>query len=388
MSGDGKPGNVSAEIRLVQLGEVKEIEGKDRDFEHEDHIGGEQFIAYTDSSSIKMASQYDTTRAFAGNLYEFHDGAKELQVRVYPSGVKVNSMKLESSDPSILQVKELDGQNFVMSARNLGDVVLKLTVEGDKNTVVAYYPVRVITEIEITFYIHPFWLQNFGVNQSRIWYKLGKPNFFLDDLVVATSDSVSVVGVCEYYDFRRSRLPLVARDTVTYRRKDKIEIYDYWKREVVRNITSTVREFNNRYTPGNYIETVNHQPIYIDYNYPWMVEQIQCHFKVWSSNPYIQFSYVTKCKTKHDTWDEYELEEEDKAYYDGGNDADMRRLEKSEKAYFSVLVNPFMTQSEKDSLTIKLNEDLKRFGYKPDLSDEQKQNCIDEINKHKNDDED
>ena len=388
MSGDGKPGNVSAEILLVQLGEVKETEGKDRDFEHEDHVGGEKFVPYTDSAAYKKAIQYDSTVTFEGNLYEFYEGLKSLQVKVYPSGVKVNSMKLESSDPSILKVVKLEDDSFVMAAQKLGDVVLKLTIEGDKNTIVSYYPVRVYTEVELTFYIQPYWLQELGINQSRIRYKLKKPNHFAEDLIVQTSDSVVVIGCCEYFDIQKSRLPLVIRDTVTYKRKDKVEIFEFGKREVVRNITKTVRDFNGRYTMGNYLEYINGEPVYIEHKYYWFVEQVQCHFYVWSHNPYIQFTFVTKCKKSHDTWDEYEMTEEDKAYYDGGNEADMRRLEKSEKAYFGVLVNPFTTQAEMDSLSNALNDELKRYGYKPELSEEEKQKRIDEINKHKKDGDD
>ena len=394
-------GSVSAEIMAVQFGYETEVEGGDRGFDHGDELfGTENFVSFMDTASINAARKMNSTMLNADlelpdNRIEFPEGNEllvhfDFLVQAYPNGVKVNNIKVESSDPSVLEIVRLEGKKVYAIPHMLGDVNVKVTVVGDKNTVINVYPIRIVKVVNIDFYITAFWKRYLA--NTKIRYKLCNLPPGEKELVTEVLDSVSVIGSCRYYDFTRSRNPFVAHDTIRLERHDKVDRFRKNKRKVLRDITSAIRSMRDssilgncyaRDSVGNYLYDETGEHLLEEKRYYFSVDKVILDFLVICDNPYIDFTFESKCKRTVETYDgDGELEPEGDID-DNGDDSDVRKLEKSEEKYFQVLLNMFLTKSQRDSLARELNEKLNASGFRDDLPDEEKDKYLEEINKHK-----
>ena len=374
------------ELMVVMLGYESEVEGADREFEHGEILEGESFIAFNDQSAYDEAAKQEEELELPRNRFEFSSEQRTMVVKTYPELAVVDDIKITSSDPEVLEIVSVEDGRATVRTHKLGDVNIHVVVRGAVNTIEQDYPVRVYYPVDLNFYITPYWLS--GVFNTRIRYKVKNMPPQVKELITEIQDSVSVVGYCTYYDFNKSRAMQVKRDTIRFRREDKVDRFRKNHRLLVRNITSAIREFSGRSVTGNRYEWNEGEGQYVlrQYEYPYSVEQVILDFNVVSTNPYVEFNFVSKCDKTFDHYNEetgeYEDIGSDGSIDDGGIDNE-RTLTKEEVAYFQVLLNTFMSEADRQKLIDDLNRQLNEMGYHEELSDEEKDRQLEEINKHK-----
>ena len=375
------------ELRVIQLGYMSEVEGSDRDFENGDLLEGESFIAFFDTTAKLNAMEratYGIDETFGNdrNRLELRSNEFELNIKTYPEDVAVNEIKITSSDPSVLEIVSVKGTSVFVRMHKLGDADVKLVVACDKNVMEAVYAIRIYTPINMNFYITPYWIQ--GLAGTKLRYKVVNMPPGEKELITEVLDSVTVIGYCQYYDVREDNRLHVSRDTVTFSLQDRVDRFRKNKRKVVRNISSAMDYFNDKKTEGAVYEKDEETGEYVTSvrDFSWNVETIHLDFMVYSDNPYLDFYFHSKCDRTVSTYDE-EGDFLSEYIDDGGDESDSRELEKSEKNYFEVALNNFMSDAERDSLSRSLAKELDKLGYHPSMSDEEKDNALNEINKHK-----
>ena len=379
------------EIMVVMLGYESEVEGADREFEHGEVLeGDENFIAFNDQKAYDEAAKQEDELELPRNRFEFSYEDRTMVVKTYPKLAVVDKITITSSDPSILEIVSVEDGKATVRTHKLGDVNIHVKVDGPENSIEQDYPVRVFYSVELDFYITPYWLS--GALNTRIRYKVKNMPPQEKELVTEIKDSVTVVGYCRYYDVRKSRQAYFDRDTVTFRVEDKVDRFRKNHRLLVRNITSAFRYFANKKIEGSVYQWDEDLQDYVivDKNFYFSVEQVIMDFNVVSTNPYVEFYFVSKYdKTfEHYTDDDGEFIDtgSDSAIDDGGVDNE-QKLTKEEIAYFEVLLNSFMSESERQAMIDELNRELDAIGFDAELSDEEKDRQLEEINKHKKGDE-
>lgn len=375
------------EIMVAMLGYESEVEGADRGFEHSELFEGDNnFIGFTDQESYD--SVQDQKMELPRNRFEYSSEERRMVVKTYPKMAVVNKISITSSDPSILEVVSVKDGEAVIKTHKLGDVNMHIRVEGPMNVIENDYPVRVYYPVEIDFYITPYWFR--GLLNTRIRYKIVNMPPQEKELVTQVQDSVSVVGYCQYYDFNDSRSPKVIRDTVRFGMEEKVDRFRKNHRLLLRNVTSAFRHFREKHVIGNaYVwDELAGDYVLKDKEYDFSVEQVILDFNVISPNPYVDFHLVSKYDLTFDHYNEEtgEIEDEgtDDPVDDGGVD-NQQELTKEEIVYFKILLNAFMTDSERQSMIDDLNRQLDEIGFTAELSDEEKDRQLEEINKHKRD---
>lgn len=371
---------------LIQLGYATELDMTGRGFEHEELFDNGTFMPFFDVETMERTVSFGEDLPETANLFEYSEGERELQLRVYPKGLEYDDVTLVSSEPGILEVKKIDGERITVLTHGVGEVTLTLGLSTSNSTEKLVYNLQVVTNVEMDFYITPYWLSD--VFNTRLRYKIRTLPALENDLVTMVTDSVTVIGYCEYYDVEKSRLPRVKRDTVTLRSKTEVDRFRKNKRKLIRNITEAKAQIDSACVMGTAYEW---DPLKQDYvvkprAYYYIVEQVLLDYCVVTENPYVRFVFNSRCDKTTDTYDEETGER-----YDSGTDApeddggtDGAELSSSEKAYFTVLLNDFLSEDERRSRADELNRWMKEVGYDESLSEEEKDRCLDEINKHYN----
>lgn len=360
----------------IQLGYIADFDISGRGFEHEELIGDAAFVAFFDKKTLDEAKNNNVELGKGSNRFEYSPEPRELVLKVYPKGLPFEDVELVCSEPSILKVVGIEDEVIRVRTLGLGDVELTLnvTVGGQKETLV--YPVRVVTSVDLDFYITPYWMRSLTFNLIR--YKVSGLPAQEKDLVTMVTDSVSVVGYCEYYDFEKSRNVFFRRDTVRLASKTRVDRFRWNCRKLVREISGAMRDIESRSVTGTAykVNPLTGQNELQAHQYPFEVEQVVLDFNVVSDNPFVEFYLHTRCDKTFDTFDE----DDDALEDDGGEEG--QELSKSEKAYFKVLLNDFRSEKERQAIIDDFNTKLRNTGYNASLSDAEKDRRLAEINQH------
>lgn len=346
------------------------------------------YISFTDTATVRQAKESKFGNADFTNDYEYSETPSIMTVKTYPDYALVNSVTVESSDPSVLEIlpsqKDDDVCTVRVQAHKLGDAQLKLTVCGDKNTVVSVYDIRVCTTVELQFYINRYWI---GGVSSRIRFKPKSLPLGAKEMLMEIKDSVSVIGYCCYYDFNVSREPQFVRDTTTYPMKDHYERFKKGKRILLRNVTDAVRKYKREMThPGNMYDPASGQLRPTAYCY--VPEQVIVDFCIVCDNPYYNYVFSTKYgySTEHlvegteDVWvDEGSDEDEDE-----NPDEEVQDFKKEDKQYFTIVLNDFLFGNDLKAMEDQLQQDIHDTGWSDNLTDEEKDSILDELNNKNN----
>ena len=338
------------------------------------------------------------------NRTEFHDGEYKFTVKTVPTNASIDRITVTSSNEDIIKIVGVKDKDVTVTFGSLGDADLTVTVVSKGESYVKKFPLRVIAPVDVRFRITAFWLRKAS---TKIRMNTKSLPAGLPDLVYLTKDSVTVVGYCEWYDFRKyGRAPQVRRDTMRFRTHEFTARYKKGRYYLLRNITDSLKALEERFIPGNKIK-----PIYLDdagnYHFsPVRYDTVDCdyHFRgekvildwlVVCDNPYIEFLLTVKSKKTFDQiaegeeppedWSEESDDVGDGPIQVDGEEDDDDEPDREAEAYFTVVPHDFMTQHEKDSLMNVLNDFKKDVGYSESLSEEQKDEAISNINKNLDD---
>ena len=383
--GRGLKMDVPAEIRAVTLGYYT----GDEDIAGTQLVSDERleqgfYVSFPDRETLRAAQEGAVKgTALSAGRYELRDGRSALTVRTLPENARIESLEAVSSDPDILEIVGVDGREVGVRTKALGEVEVTLRVRGSLNTVSVVVPVRVVSLVEFQFYISPYWQG--GLN-TRLRARPRRIPGGAKSVTTKFTDSVTVCGYCEYYDFAKYGSKMrVARDTVTYRAETRRKLFRRSARTFVRNITPAVRGFKReRFMRGSRIvvgadgrrDTVAH-------DYPFIVESVILDFSIFASEPFYEFEFFTKASRSSDV----AVEGGDEVS-DGGSDGDEefseaddgRELEREEKPYFQIRYNDFLSEAERQREIDAFREELDAAGYDEDaMSEEEKQSLLDSM---------
>lgn len=399
---NGEKFELPLQISLVQLGyEQDNSENSDR-FD-EGQVAGSFFVAFNDKEVIEsgkdMSKEDFGGMSFLPSRYEAKEDISTLQVRVYPNNAKVDHIKLVSSNPEVMEIVSVKGKDVEVRCHNLGETTLTVTVQGALNTVQVEYPIRVVSKVDIDFYITKYW---FGAINTRLRCHPTSLPFGRTSVATMMKDSISVVGYCEYYDFKKyGRQMLVKRDTITFPAEEKSVLLSLRRKTYIRNITSAVREFKwNRKELGSKI-TVHSDGTRdtLSCYFSYVVEQVILDFEVYGADPYMEFHFnsmydrttdvaVVDEKTGEPTGEIEDSGTDENEEFDFASTDDSGRIKREESAYFVIRLNDFLSDEERDKACNDFRDRLDELNYDEDkLSDEEKDKALEEIDKHKNDDE-
>lgn len=377
---------LKGELMLLQLGYVVEsTEASGRGFDNEE-LFENAFVSFNDTASLNNELVRKAGSAKRNRL-ELTSDVKEFEIRTYPEEVAVESVQVFSSDRSVIEVLSVKDKKVTIRTHELGDADLKVVAMGKKNILQAVYPMRVAAKVTLMFSLTAFW-KGFFDDGAYVRYKVKNIPSGMKELVTEIIDSVSVIGYCEFYDFTRSRSPFVQRDTIHFDRQDRVHRFRRNRHIVVREVSDAINEMEGRVTKGNRkVIDQDGNVTYPEQEYHWIVEGVIVDFLPVCDNPYVDFDVEVRCYYSVNTADEGAGEDEGGGggdIDDGGDEGDFHELDKTTKDYFQVHFNDFLTDSQMDSLTNDLNNQLGAVGYNAELSDEDKDSALEEINKHKN----
>ena len=316
-------------------------------------------------------------------------------------GVGIQSIECTSSDKDIVEVVSTSFVGVTVKVKSLGDVDLYVKVTSKKNSIEHVYPLRVIGTVDLRFRITPFWLRKVATKIRMNTRKLPEG---VKDMVMWSKDSVTVVGYCEWYDFKKAgRTPLYKRDTTTYPMDEFMCHYKKFTLYLLRDVTDAIRKYSDMYVDGTKLEEVTYndgdgEKTRIDtvhHRYSYIPEQVILSYVAVCDNPFIEF--VTTIRSKK-TFDTFPAGKEPDDWYEesddvGGGPVEDRSLEnedeeegeedeKETSRYFKVELNDFLTQRQRDSLENRVKVLKKQYGYDEELTEEQKDKAMDEINKN------
>ena len=129
------------------------------------------------------------------------------------------------------------------------------------------------------------------------------------------------------------------------------------------------------------------------------MEQVILDFEVYGADPYMEFHFnsmydritdvaVVDEKTGEPTGEIEDSGTDENEEFDFASTDDSGRIKREESAYFVIRLNDFLSDEERDKACNDFRERLDELNYDEDkLSDEEKDKALEEIDKHKNDDE-
>lgn len=362
-----------------------------------------QFTPFTSEEDYRLTEEsgYSDSTQLKRNRSEYSGDETLFKIQAVPMKAAIDGFEVVSSDPEVLEIVGRTLEGVKVRYHKLGDVDLTVRVKGGGKTFEKVFPLRVVGTVNVTFRITPFWLRRVA---TKVRMKTTRLPEGTKDILIWTKDSVEVVGYCEYYDVRRfGRAAQVRRDTVRFPLDQFMTHYKKNKLYLVRDVTSAMSRFDGRYEKGSRIEEtvgyVGSQEVRrldtVDYQYPYVPEQVLLHWLPVCDNPYIEFVSTVKSKKtfdhygegqqRPDDWSEESDDVGDGPVDDFGDDDE--ESDREVLSYFKVLLNDFTSQHERDSLINTLNDFKKEYGFDQDLSDEEKDRRIDDINAHLDDDE-
>ena len=373
-------------------------------FEKMMHIGEGQFTTLNSQETFDLLRNSGNLEeeAVLRNKFEYREDEVLLTVKPNPErGVGIQSIECTSSDKDIVEVVSTSFEGVTVKVKSLGDVDLYVKVTSKKNSIEHVYPLRVIGTVDLRFRITPFWLRKVATKIRMNTRKLPEG---VKDMVMWSKDSVTVVGYCEWYDFKKAgRTPLYKRDTTTYPMDEFMCHYKKFTLYLLRDVTDAIRKYSDMYVDGTKLEEVTYndgdgEKTRIDtvhHRYSYIPEQVILSYVAVCDNPFIEF--VTTIRSKK-TFDTFPAGKEPDDWYEesddvGGGPVEDRLLEneddeegeedeKETSRYFKVELNDFLTQRQRDSLENRVKVLKKQYGYDEELTEEQKDKAMDEINKN------
>ena len=373
-------------------------------FEKMMHIGEGQFTTLNSQETFDLLRNSGNLEeeAVLRNKFEYREDEVLLTVKPNPErGVGIQSIECTSSDKDIVEVVSTSFEGVTVKVKSLGDVDLYVKVTSKKNSIEHVYPLRVIGTVDLRFRITPFWLRKVATKIRMNTRKLPEG---VKDMVMWSKDSVTVVGYCEWYDFKKAgRTPLYKRDTTTYPMDEFMCHYKKFTLYLLRDVTDAIRKYSDMYVDGTKLEEVTYndgdgEKTRIDtvhHRYSYIPEQVILSYVAVCDNPFIEF--VTTIRSKK-TFDTFPAGKEPDDWYEesddvGGGPVEDRSLEnedeeegeedeKETSRYFKVELNDFLTQRQRDSLENRVKVLKKQYGYDEELTEEQKDKAMDEINKN------
>lgn len=348
------------------------------------HLNEPQFRTFVSSESFQQAFEkglMDSTQYSAGK-FEFSKVSQTLTVKCIPEKAAIKNVTCTSSDTTVVKVLGVSFDGIQVQTLKLGPVDLTVTVEGAKNTFVHTYPLRVVGTIDLKMYITPFWLHFIN---TRIRYKTKGLPEGNKELLMWVSDSVAVIGECEWYDhYKYGSRVQVTRDTITFPLRKHYDRFKKGHRVLLRNITSAVKQFCNDTIMGTRVRYIDSLGVYdtIPAGYAFKPEQVILNFNCYAENPYFEFYITQNCDRTTDS----------ATGSDTGSDADVidkddeNESDESDRTtlqYFVVQVNDFLTQAQRDSISREIQKVREETGFKDEYSDEQKDAILKKINDEK-----
>lgn len=378
--------DVPADITAVMLGYVSnDIDLSSAGLPDGRKPQGGYFVSFASAEMIARSAGETGWENVASHAGRIVYGTEEfrLLVKTAPENAIVDELVVTSSDPGVVSVLRVEGREVVIRTSKLGETNLHVRVKGALNTFEEDFPVRVVTEVEVQFYVSPFWE---GSVNTRLKLRPRKLPVGYRSILANIQDSVTVCGYCEWYDFRyygnRKR---VSRDTIRLPMEEELCLFSPDWEVCFRNVTPAVREFRmSRAVTGSRIvvnddgtrDTVVHR-------YPFTVEQLILDFNVFAEEPFYEYHFFTKVSETTDVLVEDSDEVGDSGTdenvgYDPGSDG--RELRSEEKQRFLVLFNDFLSDEERARRSAGLRSLLGSLGYDESMSDEEKQAIVDEAN--------
>jgi AAA ATPase containing von Willebrand factor type A (vWA) domain len=356
-----------------------------------------QFTPFTSEEDYRLTEEagYSDPSQLKRNRFEFDKDVVLMKIQAVPSKAAIDGFEVVSSDPEVMEVVGYTLEGVKVKYHKLGDVDVTVTAKGSGRTIEKVFPLRIVGTVNVRFRITPFWLRKVATKIRMNTRSLPEGE---KDLVMWTKDSVTVVGYCEWYDAKKhGRNMLVKRDTVTYPMEQFMTHYKKLSFYLLRDVTDAMRHFESMNITGTKIveNAETHKNDTVVHAYPYVAEQVILHWMPVCDNPYIEFLTTVKSKKTFDHYAEGQEPPED--WSEESDDVGDGEIEDDEEDdgeddkealnYFRVEFMDFTSQHEKDSLMNSLNDFKKEYGYDADLSDEEKDRRIDDINAHLDKDE-
>lgn len=325
------------------------------------------------------------------NRFEYNKKELELTLKVYPSNsASVKQIIATSSDTTVMRILGTSMNGIKVCMGDLGDTEITVKVVGKDNEITQVFPLRVIGTVDLQFRITAFWLRKVST-KIRMGTKKLPPG--VGDMVMWSKDSVTVIGYCGYYDLKKyGSREIAVRDTITYSMKEFWCRYKKGHYYLLRDITPSVRDFDGMYVQGTKLQGGGGSSVQYDtvpHRYPFSIEQVILSYYAICDNPFIEFVSTIKCNKSFnhvsgsEKYPEADGEGPGTIVIDDDNEDD--EDDKEAVNYFAVTINDFMTQRQKDSLMNIVTETKRKYNYNEKLSEQQKDEAMERINKNMGD---
>lgn len=357
------------------------------------------YHAFMSVEQMEQAAEYGSDMYDAmfgkgdGNYYPYSketEGKGSFFVKVYPEETAVQNVSVSSSDESILKVTGVEGKTISFVAKTLGDVDLTVTVVGDKNTMTQTFPISVISECDLEFFIPPYWRMDedqagFIVELRCRAAKL--PYGFESDIPIEYRDSLTVCASCTYYTYDEDKdyfTKHVLKDTIRHESETAVKLFHSGRMNFIRDITRPICNMQRKFIKSKH-RNANTGEVE-DYEYHYVVENVIVDFCFVSGNPWIDFAFAKKIWTHPGQYHATPT-----ILYDIPKGKDFKYIESFNKDLvvdFSESTDPYVTirpSSGSKNEADKLQQRLDDMNYSPDLSEEEKDSALDKINDLMND---
>ena len=378
----------AVEIRAISIGYDADNEDMSSRFE-DDRFSDKMFSAFNAQSDIDAAKEY-SGKGFEVETSRFnYQSEATFRIRTIPENAMVRDVAISSTNKDVLEVVKVEGKDVTVRLHDVGETRLLLTVKGAFNELSNEYPLRIVTPVNVDFYITPYWL---GCLNTRLRVKATTLPMGLKSCAATYQDSVTVVGYCEYYDiYNHGTTPKVKRDSIRFGFEEQVVLLKKNSKRCIRNITSAIRKIRKDWHVDGSRIIVNEygRRDTVAYRYGFVVEQVILDFNVFGANPYYEYYFTSKYDRTSDVIvvDE-ETGEETGEIRDGGTDEeedydeekDNNEIKREDKAFFVIRLNDFMSQAERDRLSLDFRRQLDEIDYDDSrLTDEEKERRLKDI---------
>jgi hypothetical protein len=425
---------VPAEIKIFRLGYVEDTSDVDGRFSDEEDkhntLNSSSFIAFNDEATLKdMVEKSDKNRLEGLSTlgveakpseYLYNEGGY-FQVKTTPNNAMIKSMNVSVDNDSVLVIKRVSEDKIYVQCIGLGDVTVKVKVNGAYNSVENSFPIRVVDRCHVDFYITPYWLGNerHDLIQTCLRFRMKTLPAGMSSLPLVFKDSVEVIGNAAYLDLDPVRNKLVSKvrnDTIRYPAETHYCLGKAKRKNFIRNISEAIHLFwNHGYVKGYDIEFIENnetgevERIPVPCEYPYTAVTVIMHFNIYGTDPNIQYSFGSTCKKSFKVKEEdgfsivdceSDKDEEDDDEYtypetqvdSTGKPVVVRKpalslevnFSESEKPYFSVTLCYFgRDEDERQQDMDKFKEKLRDSGVTDNMTDEKKDSVMTNIDNHK-----
>lgn len=425
---------VPAEIKMFRLGYVEDTSDVDGRFSDEEDkhntLNSSSFIAFNDEATLRDMVEKSEKNRLEGlstlgveakpSEYLYNEDGY-FQVKTTPNNAMIKSMNVSVDNDSVLVIKSISEDKIYVQCIGLGDVTVKVKVNGAYNSVENSFPIRVIDRCHIDFYITPYWLGNdkHELIQTCLRFRMKKLPAGMSSLPLVFKDSVEVIGNAAYLDLDPVRNKLVSRvrnDTIVYPTETHYCLGKAKRKNFIRNISDAVQFFWNHGSVDGYdvelvknAETGEVEKIPFPREYPYTAVSVIMHFNIYGTDPNIHYSFGSTCKKSFKVAEvdgisivdcESDKDEEDDDEYSysetqidsTGKPVVVQRpalsvevdFDTSEKPYFTVTLCYFgRTEDERQQDIDKFKDKLRDSGVTDNMTDEKKDSVMTNIDNHK-----